>query len=307
MEAMRREFEELNIEPTENADDTKAPDLELASQYMESVFGIKTADGGLPKLPTSGNTGVHWASAHDPNNPFTFPLLNIQPVLEHSDLSLHIAEHLSDRPAQEVLSSFSEIAAQMSKPGGVFDPEKKPDASNNTTGTLERPSDDQVHAELRKDGSGPEEVGQVRMAQSLCAFDEPLVIRYPITRSLMGDLQQMFLQTRDAHKEREGSLEERLYASTQEYATHDPATPPPMRVLQKASLSGGRFDAYLAGRDGNVIFITSNVTPRALRLARAAQREKYAQLCAEAAYVSLLTHPPIPHISNINISIFHLF
>jgi hypothetical protein len=227
-------------------------------------------------------------------NPFDFPILNMQPMHDSDDFAFVIPEAVSDKPIAEVMESFSELADNMSAPGDVLGPAVE-DGAATPDATPESEDRQRMMQEMQRDPNA----NRVRAGNSLCQFPTPLVVRYPVTESAYASVCEVFRQrlvtnrtasyagsTNAQSGEDEGNIMGRIQDAfdAMNPRTPQPAGAPPLTVLQKASESGNRFDAYMP-HSKDVIFVTSNVSPATHKQARAAQRERHAQACAAAEYV----------------------
>lgn len=197
---------------------------------IDNVFGM----GSLPPLkftappiPYTGKTSAKWILQGDETNPYLFHLLDLSGVICESDPKIMAPGNTRDteKTLDEIMRTFEEISQGVhgaSVEGG------SPSASSPSSDFTMAQSSDQPNMRAEaKNHSIP--------------LNPPLIIRYPVRKSMYKDIHAAFAAPIQPH--------ERLKREGGDASTHEL---PGVRILQKASLSGGRYDVYYCSEGPNL-------------------------------------------------------
>ncbi len=226
-----------------------------ANTTSSGIFGNLSMELGemeFPNIALTNTIDSSWITADNPGNPFTFPLLDItSAVYEHDTTNNTLTSHASadspfnieDRPIGEIYESFANISRSLNNPQqdlqsalDEMDDKEMGDmdgrASSDPTNEFEDVPDDK----------------RTRSKHHRIKFDPPIVIRHVVPDSILSDTRGVFCAPISIGSE---DMPKHFKDLT--------APPPPLRTLNRASLTNARYDSYISGNDGRMLFFSSNI------------------------------------------------
>ncbi len=248
-----KELEALSQDASAFSATTDAYNPEEVDQLFGTA-GTEPPPLQLPDIPITGTTPCRWVIEGDHGNPYRFDILDLTHVIAESDTSAvaHGNSPATEQSLEEVGESFQNLASSLFGPGGVLEGSDSPDnefvKTNKQAGMSSR---DAAAAGAAAQRAALEGRNRESFQQNTVLFEPPLVVRFPVPRALYQDIKQVFTT----------KLDETTSASSPSSSTSLSSSgnkgPPPMRTLQKARDSGGRYDVYLTGQEGRILFFAS--------------------------------------------------